>query len=177
MTGNRYPRPCAKEEVVWPDPIALRAFRAVLDPRHCPDRSAALTMWRRIANTDLATGKFGAEELQFIQTVAEKMIDADKLRAKERPDAVLAASGLYGRRREELDTRIEELMDILDAFEEVPSPEGAAPPAPTTIQKKYGKRDQSLAYFAEDPDIRRKVPALEGLRKRVGKVRDSRRKK
>ncbi len=175
--GCRDSKPSAEKEVGWQDPLALRAFRAVLKPRHRSDRSAALAMWQRIAEIDLATEQLGASELQFIQTVAVEMIGADDRESKERPDAVLVASGLYGKRREEVDTRIEELMDTLDAFEHVSMIQGTVPPAPTAVQKKYSKRNQSIAHFAEDNDLMRKVPDVQALRKRIEKVKDSKRKK
>jgi len=155
------------------DPIALRAFHAVLDPRHHPDRSAALALWQRIADTDLAATPLGFEEQEFIQTVAAKMIDADKLDAKKRPNAVLAASGLSGTHRAEVDTRIREIVDVSDDFEVLPDTKAIAP----ALSKKYSKRNLSLAIYASDPDLMRKFPDTDKLRKRVNKVKDSSREK
>lgn len=170
---HQAPEPHVVEEVHLPDAVALRAFRAVLDPRHHPDRSAALAIWQRIAVTDLAATPLGTDEQQFIQTVAAKMIDADKLDAKKRPDAVLAASGLYGTHRAEVDTHIRKIVDVSDDFEVFPDTT-AIPPASS---KKYSKRNLSLAIFASDPDLMRKFPDTDKLRKRVNKVKDSSRKK
>jgi len=155
------------------DPMALRAFRAVLDPRHHPDRSAARAMWQRIADSDLAATPFGFDEQQFIQTVAAKMIGADKLDSKKRPDAVLAASGLSGTHREQMDTRIKEIADVLDDFDVHP----AKSTLPTAASKKFSKRNISLAIYASDPDLMRNFSDVEKLRKRVNKVKDNTRKK
>jgi hypothetical protein len=172
-TEPQAPEPHVVEEVHLPDAVALRAFRAVLDPRHHPDRSAALAIWKRIAVTDLAATPLGTDEQQFIQTVAAKMIDADKLDAKKRPDAVLAASGLYGTHSNELETRMKQIREIFADFEELP----ATTQEPTTASKKYSKRNKSLAVYASDIELMRNFQDLDMLRKRVNKVKDNSRKK
>lgn len=155
------------------DSMALRAFRAVLDPRHYPDRTAALAMWQRIVDTDLATARLGVEEQQFIQTVAAKMIGADKLDAKKRPDAVLAASGLYGKHQKEVDTLLERIWSAYDDFESL----STEPSIPTVASKTHTKRNMFLAIFAQHPEIMRKVLTPENLRRHVEEFRDKRRKK
>jgi len=155
------------------DPIALRAFSAVLDPRHHPDRSAALAMWERIVDTDLAATPLGFEEQQFIQTVAAKMIGADKLDATKRPNAVLAASGLYGTQSNEVETRIKQIRESFADFEKL----AATTQIPTTASKRYSERNQSLAIYASDTELMRNLQDLDMLRKRVNKVKDNSRKK
>ena len=165
-------KPAADEDAHWPDSIALRAFRAVLDPRHHPDRSAARAMWQRIADTDLAAAPLGIDEQQFVQTVATQMLCADRADANKRADQVLAASGLAGTHREHVDTRIEEIADVLDDFDMHPA-ESTLPP---TASKKFSKRNMSLAIYASDTDLMRNFSDVEKLRKRVNKVKDKRRK-
>lgn len=167
------PEPHVIEDVHLPDDLVLRAFRAVLDPRHHPDRSAALAMWKRIADTDLAATPLGIDEQQFIQTVAVKIIGADKLDSKKRPDAVLAASGLYGTQSNEVDTRIKQIREIFSDFEKLP----ATTQASSIASKKYSKRNEPLAIYASDTELMRNFQDLEMLRKRVNKVKDSSRKK
>jgi hypothetical protein len=169
----QFSEPCTDEEAHLPDSLALRAILAVLEPRKNRDRSAALAMWRRIADTNLAEATFGVDEAQFIQTVASKMISSDKLDAKKRPDAVLAASGLYGTHRKESDTRIKQISEVLKNFEALP----ATTQIPSAVSKKYSKRNQSLAFFASDTDLMRNFPDVDMLRKSVNKVKDNSRKK
>lgn len=173
LEKNLNPEQYVDDGGYYPDPIALRAFFAVLDPRHRPNRSAALAMWQRIVDTDLAMTPLGVDEQEFIQLVAVKIIGADKLDAQSRPDGVLAASGLYGTHREEVDTRIEEILELLDGFEVLPE----TTQTPSAASKKNSKRNMSLAIFASDPDIMRNLQTMEKLRKRVNKVKDKRRKK
>lgn len=158
--------------VYFPETDALRAIRAVADPRHHPNRTAALAMWRRIASTDLESQKLGLDEQQFVRNVAIQMIDADEATAKQRPDAVLAASGLYGTHRAPVETRIEEIFDALEGFDSFPMDEKA----PTVVNKKFSKRDRPLAIFALDQEIKPHLPTIDKVRKRVNKVKDKRRK-
>ena len=178
MTKNGHPKPNShpEEEAYADDPTALRALRAVREPRHYPDRSASLKMWQRISNTDLSKDHFGKSESEFIKAVAAKMIAADKLKSRQRSDRVLDSSGLSGTHRVEVEIWIEEIMDLLDGFEVLPIPEGAAPPAPTVVQKKYSKRNLSLTPFVQDDRIKLKVTDLQKLRPLVEKVKDRRRK-
>ena len=161
------------ESFCLPDFITLSALRAVLNHRHHPDRSAALAMWQRIASTDLTAKPLGNYEQEFIQTVARKMIGADQLEAKKRPDAVLAASGLSGKHRPELDSLIERIWSAHDDFESL-SPE---PKNPKIVSKMHGKRDEFLSIFEPHSEIMSKLQTPENLRKRVEAVRDKRRKK
>ena len=145
MTKKGHPKPnsYAEEEAYADDPTALRALCAVRDPRYYPDRSASLVMWQRIIKTDLSKDHFGKSESEFIKAVAAKMIAADKLESRQRSDRALAASGLSGKHRAEVEIRIEEIMDLLDGFDVLPIAEGEVPPAPTAVQKKYSKRNLS----------------------------------
>ena len=161
------------ESFYLPELITLRALRAVLNHRHYPDRSAAIAMWQRIANTDLTAKPLGDYEQEFIQTVARKIIDADQLEAKKRPDAVLAASGLSGKHRSELDSLMERVWSAYDDFESL-SPE---PKNPKTVSKMHGKRDKFLSIFEPHPEIMSKLSTIEKLRKHVEELRDKRRKK
>ncbi len=176
MTKNGHPKPNShpEEEAYADDPTALRALRAVRDPRYYPDRSASLTMWQRILKTELSKDHFGKSESEFIKAVAAKMMAADELKAGQRSDGALAASGLSGKHRRELEIRIEEIMDLTDGFDALPIPEGTPP---TAVQKKYSKRNLSLAIFAENDRIEGKVTNLQKLRLLVEKVKDHRRKK
>lgn len=98
--------------------LIRQAIEAVADPVRRRNRSAALSVWKRIASNELSVD----DTMDFIRTVAKHIVTADGSELN-RGQALIRACGLNGRRDvNDADRIARQYQRITDQFEDLSEP-------------------------------------------------------